>query len=162
MSLPRPPCADFYCASSYRSEDSIGYRLKSIVGTMTQIIDADLEGHGLTHAQWQPLFMVHIGRASTVAELARICNSDAGAMTRLLDRLESKELLRRVRSTEDRRVVNVELTDGGRGVVQHVPEVLAHMQNQMLAGFSREEWDSLKNMLDRILANAEAVKEAAR
>ena len=40
----------------------------------------------------------------------------AGATTRLLDRIEAKGLCRRVRSQEDRRVVNIELTDAGRDI----------------------------------------------
>jgi DNA-binding MarR family transcriptional regulator len=57
--------------------------------------------------------MLRRSRASTVAELARELNTDPGAMTRLLDRLECKGLCRRSRSTDDRRVVNIELTPEG-------------------------------------------------
>lgn len=61
---------------------------------------------------------------ATVAELARWSQIDAGAMTRLLDRLEKKGLCTRVRSTEDRRVVVVELTPEGRAAMEHVPAIV--------------------------------------
>ena len=61
-----------------------------------------------------PLFLILQGRATTLAELSRELQIDAGALTRTLDRLEAKGLCRRERSTEDRRVVNLALTDESR------------------------------------------------
>ena len=61
-----------------------------------------------------PLQRLLLDQTGTVAALARLCQLDAGGMTRLLDRLETKGLVRRERSQEDRRVVNLELTDEGR------------------------------------------------
>ena len=54
------------------------------------------EPGGPTFPQWLPLYKLHMGEATTVAELARECQLDTGAMTRLLDRLEAKGLCRRV------------------------------------------------------------------
>ena len=87
----------------------------------SQEVERELEPSGLTNAQWVPLLKLYMGSASTVAELARECQLDAGGMTRLLDRLETKGLVRRVRSSEDRRVVNLELTEPGRAAAKHIP-----------------------------------------
>ena len=104
-------------------------------------------------AQWVPLLKLHMGSASTVAELARECQLDAGAMTRLLDRLEAKGLVARVRSSEDRRVVNLELTKEGREAARQIPAVLCKVQNAFLQGLDIEEWEQLKGLLHRILDN---------
>ena len=125
---------------------------------MTQRVDRELAEIGLSDAQWKPLFMLVQERASTVAELARECAMDPGSMTRLLDRLEAKGLLQRVRSTDDRRVVRLEITPAGREAVASVPEVLARIGNAHLAGFSREEWQTLKSLLRRMVNNAEALR----
>ena len=76
----------------------------------------------------------------------------------LLDRLETKGLLRRVRSSEDRRVVNLELTDSGRTAAQQIPDVLCRVQNAHMKGFSQAEWQTLKSLLRRILENALAIQ----
>ena len=91
-----------------------------------------------------------------MAELARGCELDAGSMTRLLDRLENKQLLRRVRSSDDRRVVNLELTDAGREAASGIPQVLCKVQNEHLTGFSYDEWMTLVGFLKRILHTAQA------
>ena len=94
-----------------------------------------------------------MGRATTVAELARECQLDAGAMTRLLDRLEAKGRCRRVRSVADRRVVHIELSDEGRAAAKEVPHILSQVQNEYLAGFTQAEWVRLKSYLRRVASS---------
>jgi DNA-binding MarR family transcriptional regulator len=151
----QPPApADFYRPENWRPEESLGYLMKRIIARVTDAVDHELGPSDLTSAQWVPLLKLYMGHAATVAELGRECGVDAGAMTRTLDRLESKGLLRRVRSTEDRRVVNLELTSEGRATAQKIPAVLCRVQNAHMRGFSHEEWTLLKGMLRRILDTA--------
>ncbi len=149
----RPPPADFYRAEAYGVEESVGYLMRAVISSMTQSIEKHLEPHGLTHAQWAPLYKLRLGHVSTVAELARVTQSDPGAMTRLLDRLEAKGLCKRVRSTTDRRVVNLELTPEGMAASEKIPEALATVMNEHLAGFSKSEWQALKGYLVRMIDN---------
>lgn len=158
MSNERTP-ADFYSASHYTADDSVGYLMRRVMLGLMQETSRRLEPVGLTNAQWAPLFKLHMGKASTVAELARELETDPGATTRLLDRLEAKGLCRRVRSEVDRRVVNVELTAEGRDVAARIPDALSQVMNAHLAGFSREEWQTLKGFLKRMLDNADALRQ---
>jgi DNA-binding MarR family transcriptional regulator len=150
--------ANFYSARGYETNESVGWLMRRLVAHLTQDIDRQLDEHDLTNAQWMPLYKIAKSGGSTVAELARLCESDNGAMTRVLDRLEAKGLLRRVRSSTDRRVVNLELTPEGKRAADKVPKVLADVLNSHLAGFSREEFSTLLRSLQRMLANAEALK----
>lgn len=149
----------FYKPESYQPEESIGYLMRRILSAVGAEIEREMEPNGLTNAQWIPLFKLFVGSASTVAELARECELDAGAMTRTLDRLEAKGLLRRVRSSEDRRVVNLELSREGRAAAQEIPGVLCRVQNAHLQGFTRVELEALKSLLRRILDNALALQQ---
>jgi DNA-binding MarR family transcriptional regulator len=150
----------FYAAKTYTPGDSVGHMMRRSLALMAQSIEHELEPTGLTNAQWLPLYKLHLGVASTVAELARECDHDAGSMTRLLDRLEAKNLCRRQRSSDDRRVVNLELTDAGRAAAQEIPAILSDVQNAYLAGFSHDEWMALKGYLSRILDNAKTLQVA--
>jgi DNA-binding MarR family transcriptional regulator len=155
------PLMDFYRAEDYKPDDSVAYLMRRIIAVIGQGIERELEPTGLTNAQWIPLLKLYMGNASTVAELARVCELDAGSMTRLLDRLEAKQLCRRVRSSDDRRVVNLELTEAGRAAARGIPEILCRIQNEHLAGFSHEEWQSLKGYLRRILDTAHKMQAPA-
>ncbi len=156
----KPAPADFYRAASYCAEDSVGYLMKRIMWSIVYQADKRLDVHGLTSAQWGPLMRLRNAGPATVAELARWLQVDAGAMTRLLDRLEKKGLCKRVRSTEDRRVVQVELTAEGQAAIAEVPAVLAEVMNAHLAGFSKTEWLALKTYLHRMLDTGEALRAA--
>lgn len=161
VSATDPPASDFYCGASYRVEDSVGYMMRRIVASIIQQADRRLGKHGLTSAQWGPLFKIKHAKSATVAELARWLQVDAGSMTRLLDRLEKKSLCRRVRSTEDRRVVQVELTPEGEAAIVEVPAVLSDVLNAHLAGFSEVEWKALRGYLQRMLETGEALRDIA-
>lgn len=139
----------------------MGFMMKTVVLSVTTAVNRRLTKHGLTNAQWGPLLMLKQGRANTVAELARLFSTDAGAMTRLLDRLEAKNLLKRTRSSDDRRVVKLELTPAGEELMRDVPAVLAETLNAHLSGFSKTEWELMKSYLSRMLANGEALRADA-
>ena len=126
---------------------------------MRREVDARMAEHGLTDAQWKPLWMLKLGRADTAFELAREMDIDAGAITRMLDRLEAKGLIERVRSETDRRVVHLRLTADGEAVAEHVPHVLAAVNNDFLRGFSEAEWKQLKDLLQRMPVNGQALQE---
>ena len=161
-SIPRrAPAADFYKAEGYCADASVGYLMKRVMLSIVSQADKQLDEHGLTSAQWGPLLHLQNSGGSTVAELARWTHVDAGAMTRLLDRLEKKGLCKRVRSTEDRRVVRVELTPEGAAAINQVPAVLADVLNAHLAGFSKTEWQALTTYLNRMLATGETLRDVA-
>lgn len=149
----------FYDGANYQIEDSVGYLMRQIVGIVSTVIDDRMAAHGLTDAQWKPLLMIQQGQCRTAAELARLACSDAGAMTRLLDRVEAKGLVRRTRSREDRRVIHLELTEEGVRAAEVVPHVLADVLNAMLAGFSEAEVQQLKGLLLRLLDNTRRLRE---
>lgn len=153
--------ADFYSAKDYGAEESVGYLMRRVVTVIRQGVDRRLEAVGLTDAQWVPLLKLKLAGAMPVAELARGCEVDAGAMTRMLDRLEAKGLVRRERSTIDRRVVTIELTADGTQAAAQIPAVLCEVQNGLLADVGRDEWRALLATLRKMLDNAQALQGAA-
>jgi DNA-binding MarR family transcriptional regulator len=157
VAAPPRPCS-FYRPAAYSSEESVGYLMKRVMNSIVYQADKRLEAHGLTNAQWGPLMHLKKAGRCGVAELARSLQIDAGAMTRLLDRLEKKGLCKRVRSTEDRRVVQVEITAEGEEAIGEVPAVLAEVLNAHLTGFSKTEWEALKHYLRRMLECGEALR----
>ena len=156
-SLPRPQ-ACFYRPSAYAIYDSVGFLMKHVMMSIVGQADKRLGEHGLTNSQWGPLMRLRMSGESTVAELARWLQIDAGATTRLLDRLEKKGLCRRIRSTADRRVVRVAITPDGEAAIAEVPTVLSAIMNEHLVGFSEAEWRLLLSFLQRMLRNGEVLR----
>ncbi len=148
----------FYDGSRYLLEDSVGHLMHRTVLQMRRRIERRMADHGLTAAQWVPLWMLATGQADNAQAIACASNNDAGAVTRMLDRLEAKGLVARTRSAADRRVVRLELTDAGREVVREIPFVLAEVNNEALRGFGSDEFEQLKSLLKRLHANVAALE----
>jgi DNA-binding MarR family transcriptional regulator len=74
----------------------------------------------------------------------------------MIDRLEEKGFIRRVRSQEDRRVVHLEMTEAGKALYPQVIPPVVDLLNAHLQGFSQEELDMLIGFLKRIVANNES------
>lgn len=72
-------------------------------------------------------------------EIAQNINLSAATVTTILDRLATKRLIERVRSTEDKRKVGVYLTDEGKEAIENAPRAL---QEHFIERFSRlQEWE---------------------
>jgi len=149
-----------YDGDRYDVGESVGHQLVGLVQMMRREVEARMARHGLTDAQWRPLWMIKTGRAATANELARVACIDAGAITRMLDRLEAKGLVERVRSETDRRVVHVRLTEAGELATANIPHVLASVNNDFLHGFSEREWRQLRKLVERMTANGQALQAA--
>ena len=160
---PKPRRAKaFYAGDSYVAADSVGYLLNQVMISMRRQVEQAMTVHDLTAAQWYPLWKLRRDGPGTAQELARDMDIDAGAMTRLIDRLAAKGLLQRLRCDTDRRRVMLTLTAAGEAVAGHVPQVLADVNNTYLRDFSRDEWQQLKALLRRMLANGPARAGARR
>ena len=101
------------------------------------------------------------GEPKSAADLCKGISYDAGAMTRMLDRLESKGLIRRSRSAHDRRLMILELTDEGRAAYPRMREISMGVANRFLRGFTKAEARLVEGFLARMLENAHAVAARA-
>ncbi len=143
-----------YTPENYNPEDSIGRLMADVSGRMLAALDDELTDLGITGAQWVILMRIANSCTSTAAELCRFGRCDTGSMTRMLDRLEEKGLIRRLRSSKDRRVIFLELTDTGRNLYPLLPPVAIKVMNGHLKGFTRDELELLKSLLLRMRSNS--------
>jgi DNA-binding MarR family transcriptional regulator len=140
--------------SEYQLGESMGYlisRVKSVMSNM--VTQRAMNELGITSTQASILFMVASGKCLVAAELAREYGIDASAVTRLIDRLEKRGLLTRVRSSEDRRVVHLALTPEGHAIAARLPAIFTGVTEKLLSGFTPEETGFLKSLLRRVLTN---------
>lgn len=142
-----------YTAEDYDPAESVGRLLTDASALLNNALDISASNLGISSAQWIILVRIASGQARTASELCRCGRYDTGSMTRMLDRLERKGLVKRVRSADDRRVVELHLTDAGRALYPKLPPVAVSVLNHHLRGFSHAEVATLTDLLKRILAN---------
>jgi DNA-binding MarR family transcriptional regulator len=103
---------------------------------------------GLQHWETDMLFTLRrAGTPLSAGALLRSAMVTSGAITNRIDRLEARELVERIRDTEDRRSVLIRLTQRGRDLVDGV--LAEHLANErrILAGLTTEERESLSALL---------------
>jgi DNA-binding MarR family transcriptional regulator len=143
-----------YDIETFRPSQGIGAQIGRARRTIVEAIDYKLAPLDISHAQWIVVMLLGEGAASTAAELCKILIYDPGAMTRLLDRLEKKGVVRRVRGKSDRRAVRLQLTADGKKLYPRILEALVDVFNRLLHGFKKSEVRQLEDLLKRMVANA--------
>lgn len=110
----------------------------------------------LTAAQLMIVMALATAESISSTDLCERMSYDTGAMTRMLDRLQSKGVIRRHRSPEDRRVVQVALTEEGRAGLARMRQISTEVADEFLRGFTPAEVLRLEGYLARLLVNAQS------
>jgi DNA-binding MarR family transcriptional regulator len=100
-------------------------------------------GTGLTGPQLWAIKTIAQEAPIMVSEIARHMYLHPATVVGILDRLEKQQLVARIRSTEDRRVVRVELTGKGLALVKKAPAVA---QGLLVEGLEKLSTSKLKNI----------------
>lgn len=143
-----------YAIETFRPSQAVGAYIGRARRTIVEAIDQKLAPLDISHAQWIVVMLLGDGAAATAAELCKLLVYDPGAMTRLLDRLQKKGVLRRARTRGDRRTVRLQLTAAGKRLYPKILEALVEEFNRLLRGFSKSEVRKLEELLKRMVANA--------
>ena len=127
---------------------------------LTNALERRLAPHGLT-AQ-QAALLINAARGETSPKrLAPLLGTDTAGMTRLLDRLEAKGLVRRRSDSGDRRAIIIDVTPEGRALVPAVAPAFGGVAQHLLTGFSAEDVRQLTALLHRMLASLDSVGRTA-
>jgi DNA-binding MarR family transcriptional regulator len=142
--------AQHYDPYNFSPKNSLGYLLKTNHTLMHECADSIFANHDITFIQWLALVKLKEGLAETASDLCRSMSHDNGAITRLLDQLESRGYVERERSQQDRRVVKLSITDAGRAKLTELTPPFIENLNKALEPFSAEEFAELNRLLGKL------------
>ncbi len=151
---------DIYSPETYSSTKSVFRMINRVrseaLAALDQALAADPEVSALevTAAQYLIIATLAQREADSAAQLCKSFSYDAGAMTRMVDRLEAKGLVERRRCADDRRLINLELTEAGKALFPKMKTISVVVQNRFLRGFTKTDVRQLEGYLTRILQNA--------
>jgi DNA-binding MarR family transcriptional regulator len=120
----------------------------------------------LTYAQFGLLFALFDGEARSSRELALAADVSPATAAEMLDGLAASGLVKRTRSSEDKRIVLTSLTDRGRTLIEQRRAIYEPRWRAALAQFSDEELESTARVLDAVrqmfdeLADAQEAEDA--
>jgi DNA-binding MarR family transcriptional regulator len=156
--IPKP-AAKLTNVNKARPGTEVAFAIGPLIGRVRSVmlskLDAQLQPFGITGMQFAILKHVADGAGETAAGLCRLLHYDTGSMTRMVDRLEEKGLIRRERSKDDRRVVSLRITGAGRTALPRLRDSAAGVIQRMLTGFSAAEVNDLQVFLGRMIQNGQ-------
>jgi len=136
------------------SGGELGFLVSAVRSAILGAIEAELQPLDITAAQFVVFNSIALGKGRTIGEFCRLLGYDSGAMTRLLDRIEKKGLIRRVANPEDRRSFLLELTPQSKALFPQAKRRVRAVFKRLLAGFDEAQAAALKQSLEQLLANA--------
>lgn len=133
---------------------SIGYRVRQLSQLIARRFQADLVPYGLTPFHWFVLRCLWTENGLAVSSIAAQLQEVGGTMTGVLDRMEERDLITRVRDTSDRRVWRVVLTEKGAQLEKTLPPVVNKIRKRLAKGVPQQELDVFNKVLDDLIVNA--------
>jgi DNA-binding MarR family transcriptional regulator len=150
--------AFIYDPSTYDFRNAVPALMGRVRTALLEAVEAELAPYGIKAAEYLVLVALANEVADTASAVCSVMAHDPGAMTRKIDALEHKGLVRRVRSETDRRAIKLELTPEGKTLFPKALSAAVGVVNRFLDGFSKTEARELEDMLKRMLANAESLE----
>jgi DNA-binding MarR family transcriptional regulator len=152
----------YYTVETLEPGTSIGYLVKRCGGLMTQLAERGFESTSVSFTQWMTLMRLSFQEEPISAtQLSEELCHDMGALTRVVDELERRGLVRRERSRRDRRVVELAITAAGRREAETGKRVIVELMNELTEHFSATELDALVGLLQRMLGVLQSAAEAS-
>ena len=152
--------AQIYEIETYQPAGGVGQLMSRVRSAQMSALDEalaqdpDLAPLEITAAQYIIISVLAKCGVDSPAQLCKDLSYDAGAMTRMVDRLEAKGLIIRRRCPDDRRCVKLELSEAGREALPKLRACSVRVLNHFLRGFSQAEARQLEGFMVRMLQNA--------
>jgi len=111
------------------------------------------EGIEITTEQWSVLACLWNKDKVTQQALCSLTSKDKPSMTRLIDKLEKRNLVTRVSDHNDRRINLIHLTEAGAALQQNATDLVQRIATRTLNNITEEELNVSRSVLKKIMAN---------
>ena len=134
---------------------NLDHAAMDVIATMEGLA---LRPHNLSHAGFLVLMTLWITGPRETRELAAVLRVTRGAVVGSVNTLERRGLVRRIRSTIDRRLVTLELTRAGLDLVTRVQKDWHALEVEVTRGLTIEEQRTLAHLSRKMAAGARALR----
>ncbi len=136
----------------------LGRALRQAGAAIEALMECRIEEAGISFGQLRALHAVCEGMATTPGAIAEAMALSTGSATRLIDSLERSGWLTRERRKDDRRVIELKVTDDGRAMVRTVAPIVFRAWREVLDGLDATGIGILKAYLSDITCLADELR----
>ena len=122
---------------------------------MRRFFEFQMKKFGITPPQFEVLISLWSEDGLVLSELSKRLSRDGPTITGIIDRMEKKDLVRRERSTRDRRVIKVFTTPKATEMKEALTDLQQTAGKDIIDNFTTEDIKSLEQLLSKLLTNIE-------
>ncbi|HOD41483.1 MAG TPA: MarR family transcriptional regulator [Candidatus Wallbacteria bacterium] len=130
--------------------NTIGFYISRTQAKMQYHFLQKLKPYGVTPEQWVLYASLSEEEGISLTELAKVSLRDKPYTTRLVDKLEEKGLILRIKSNDDKRSSSIFLTRDGAKLKEKIIPIIAELNQWSLVAMSEEEIGLLKFLLNKM------------
>jgi DNA-binding MarR family transcriptional regulator len=132
-------------------EHWIGYRFGLVAARLgNYVAQMYASRHDLTIPAWRSLAVIARYQPLTAKQLATLTSSDAFKVTRAIELLVRRGLIRRDVDKEDRRRASLSLTAEGRKIYKDIEKFTVRIERELTAALDEGELTMLRRSLDKL------------
>ena len=137
----------------YIRDETIGWLVYKARYMLKKRLQNKLKDFGISSEQWSVINEVHIKNGCNQITLAEILLKDGATITRILNILESKQLITRENSSNDKREFLIYLTEKGNELYDEVLQVVSENNEKINSIFSVDELKQFEYLLNKLVSN---------
>lgn len=134
-------------------EFTIAMLIRDINSKMNQKIMEELKTTGLTVPQITVIKLIAHHKELTVTELSERMSVTKATMSGILDRLENMDIIERVRSEEDKRMVYVKFSAEGFKMALQIKEIMNNCFKNIFKGIEEERLEGIEKTINFVGRN---------
>ncbi|WP_425803175.1 MarR family winged helix-turn-helix transcriptional regulator [Desulfitobacterium sp. Sab5] len=131
-------------------EESLGFKLAKASQRMFELFADRLNKAGITSKQNGAMLIIHEHQNITQKEVATLQRVDQTTMGQIIDQLEEKQLVMRVKHPSDRRAYCLVLSDAGKELITSLWADMKNCESVFLQMLNEDEIQQLFRLLDII------------
>ena len=140
---------------------SLGPCVATLVNAVAKGMAAETDPYDLIPVEFSLLKVCMEREECTATQLAEVLPVDASRISRIVNRLVNKGLLRRRRLTSDRRVVMLTLTPKGSELTHEIDQRVQKYDAKLVKGISEARMRAFADTISKIAANHVAMKSSS-
>ena len=135
------------CTSGFK----IALLIKEINSKINYKVTEELKNIGLTVPQITAIKFIAHRKKVTVSELSEEMNITKATVSGILNRLENMNIIKRIRSKEDKRIVYIVFSDEGLSLAKDIKHIMNNCFENIFSDVSKEDLISIDNNLSSLL-----------
>lgn len=137
----------------YPFRDTLPYYFLQISNNLSEIFNQSLSEFDITIPMYRVLVALQDGQSRMLNQIAQVLDVEQSTLSRQITTMVKLGLVSRARPDENGRIVQIEITDHGRRVVDKMIPVAQSLETLAIGECSSDEINAAKLVLRKILAN---------